>query len=368
MAPIAVEAYPEECLLRDLLRAHDTDPASPAPVRAPSRDIDWEKFLAVIRWHGVAYAARHGLIRAGSGLVPEPVAQALDRMLLEIRGVNVLLLDRLRRLAAHLEQAGIPFLALKGPALVSLLYRDPAERPMGDLDLLIRRGDLGRALEVLQGAGLRVPQGGERRFWESSYHHIALGMGGDLPSLVELHWDLELRERYPIPLERVWAEATTFQCADRPLRTLGRVDQFVFGAIHLARHFHAPRLVWLMDQRRMARQWTLDWDEIARRAVEYRARTPLWFVSRYEERIFGDSALPAHVRPVLRPAQALLLKALEGARPLEPLRDVAPESRRIFATLLFFDRLTDLVRFLVVHAGRKLAHWSGLERLRRSRA
>jgi hypothetical protein len=90
-------------------------------------------------------------------------------------------------------------------------------------------------------------------------------------------------------------------------------------------------------------------------------------VCHFEERVFGVSALPEQVRPALRPLQARLLKALQGPHPLVPLRDVAREKRRIFATLLFFDRLADLGRFLLAHAHRKLARWSGLERLRRSR-
>ena len=63
-----------------------------------------------------------------------------------------------------------------------------------------------------------------------------------------------------------------------------------------------------------------------------------------------------------------LLKQVRGERPLEPLRDVAAERRRIFATLLLFDRLADLVRFLSVHGWRKLLRWTGIEFLLRRRS
>lgn len=361
----AASAHPEERFLRDLLRAWDAG-ARPAPPPDPA-GCEWEKFLEQVRWHGVAFAARAGLGKVGEDRVPPQVARALDRLMLEVRSVNILLLDRLAKVASCLERAGVEFLVLKGPAMLSLLYRDLGERPMTDLDLLVRRADLPRALAALEEAGLEVPKGGERRFWERSYHHIQVGVGQDLPVSVELHWDLELRERYPIPLEAVWAEAGTFPAGERRLRTLGRVDLYLFGAIHLARHFHQPRLVWLLDQRRMARAWALDWRLVSARAEVYRARTALWYVAAYEERVFGDSTLPAEARPALRPLQGRLLRALESKRPLVPLRDVARESRRIFATLLFFDRLADLARFLLVHGRRKISKWSGLERFLRSR-
>jgi hypothetical protein len=313
----------------------------------------------------VAHAALQALAAPGAP-APAGVIQALERLRLETRSVNVLYGDRLGRVAASLQKVGVEFLALKGAALLGLLYRDLAERPMTDLDLLIHRSDLERALEVLAGAGVQVPQGGERRFWEDSYHHIALRMGSELGVNIELHWDLELRERYPFPLERVWKEAIPYEVAGRRLRTLAPHWHFVFGAIHLARHFYAPRLVWLIDQRRMARQWKLDWDEVAKLAGSCRAVTPLWFVGAWEERIFGGSALPDGLRPALGPLKRRLFRALDSGRPILPFRDVAEERRRIFATLLFFDRAGDLARFLWVHGRRKLALWSGLEARRRA--
>ncbi len=364
--PPAASRFPEEELLRALLRA--ADGALPSPSPPPGGGLDWDTFLGLVRSHGVAHAARAGLERLGAAAVPAEVARALERMIFEVRSVNVLLLDRLGKLALLLDGAGVEFLVLKGPVLLDLLYRDVGERPMTDLDLLVRRRDLDRALEALERAGLKAPQGGERLFWETHYHHIALSMGRDLPVNVEVHWDLELRERYPLPLDELWARAIPFQAGGRTLRTLERLDLYLFGAIHLARHFYAPRLLWLIDQRRMARAWDLDWREVRRRAAAYRACTPLWFVAAYEERVFGSSSVPEAARPALRPLQGRLLRSLESPRPLVLLRDVARESRRVFATLLFFDHLGDLALFLWRHWSRKAARWSGLERWRRSRA
>jgi hypothetical protein len=357
----------EEGFLRECLRAWDAgfQPGAPPPRPAPPPNLDPEAFISLVRRHGVAHATMLGLAAPGAP-APAAILQALERLLLEIRSVNVLHVDRLGRVAVCLEEAGVEFLALKGAALLGLLYRDPAERPMTDLDLLIRRADLGRALAALAAAGVQVPEGGERRFWEESYHHIALRMGRELGVNVELHWDLELRERYPFPLDRVWKEAVPYEVAGRRLRTLAPHWHFVFGAIHLARHFYAPRLVWLIDQRRMARQWKLDWAEVGNLAASCRALTPLWFVGAWEERIFGATSLPQALRPAPGGLKRRLFRALDGGRPITPFRDVEEERRRIFATLLFFDRASDLARFLWVHGRRKLAQWSGLEARRRA--
>ena len=52
-------------------------------------------------------------------------------------------------------QAGVPFLVLKGAALAHLVYDDPRLRPMRDVDLLVRKADTGRALDVLTRCGFR---------------------------------------------------------------------------------------------------------------------------------------------------------------------------------------------------------------------
>ena len=338
------------------------------PPGFPPSGCDWKEFLRLVRHHGVAHPVRQAIDRLEEGLIPREVVRSLDQNVFEVRSYNILLLDRLGRVARHFEKERIPFLVLKGLALQPLLYADPAARPSSDLDLLVRHVDLRRTLDTLASAGFKVPRGGERHFWEEWYHHIQFSMGEGMPVSIEIHWDLELRERYPFPIEEMWQRSVGFSAAGCQLRTLCPEDQYVHGAVHLARHFHVPRLVWLMDLRRMARCWKLDWSSVAERVRRCRGRTALWYAAAYEERVFGDSLQPAEHRTVLRPLQRLLLKHVQGARPLELLRDVAAERRRIFATLLLFDRPADLVRFLTVHGWRKLMRWTGIEFLLRQRS
>ncbi|MEE9230966.1 MAG: nucleotidyltransferase family protein [Acidobacteriota bacterium] len=374
----SINRFPEALLLRDLMRVWDGDKIAPGggpgrtahalpPVFSPS-GCDWKEFLRLVRHHGVAHPVRQAIDRLEEGLIPPGVVRSLEQNIFEVRSYNILLLDRLGKVARHFERERIPFLVLKGLALQPLLYIDAAARPSSDLDLLVRHADLKRTLDTLASVGFNVPRGGERHFWVEWYHHIQLSMGEGMPVSIEIHWDLELRERYPFPIEEMWQRSVGFSAAGCQLRALCPEDQYVHGAVHLARHFHTPRLVWLMDLRCMARCWKLDWPSVADRARRCRGRTALWFAAAYEERVFGNSLQPAEHRTELRSLQRLLLKQVRGERPLEPLRDVAAERRRIFATLLLFDRLADLVRFLSVHGWRKLLRWTGIEFLLRRRS
>jgi hypothetical protein len=55
--------------------------------------------------------------------------------------------------ARRLAEAGIQVMPVKGALLQHWLYDDPSERPMTDVDLLVRPGDLGAAVDLLETAG-----------------------------------------------------------------------------------------------------------------------------------------------------------------------------------------------------------------------
>ena len=72
---------------------------------------------------------------------------------------NALLMQSAADAVCRLARAGVPTLVLKGVPLIVQYYRDPALRPMSDVDLMVRPADLARALRILAEAGWTV-QGG----------------------------------------------------------------------------------------------------------------------------------------------------------------------------------------------------------------
>jgi hypothetical protein len=64
-----------------------------------------------------------------------------------------LAISSLLRVLSELEKAGVEALAVKGIVLASLLYEDPATRPLRDIDLRIRRRHLYRVARVARRNG-----------------------------------------------------------------------------------------------------------------------------------------------------------------------------------------------------------------------
>jgi hypothetical protein len=84
-----------------------------------------------------------------------PAAQSWHRALIMVAAHRLHVEDRLRGLGAALGAAGVPWLPLKGCDLGTRAYRNPEERPVGDIDVLVPRADLPRVQAALRAAGWR---------------------------------------------------------------------------------------------------------------------------------------------------------------------------------------------------------------------
>ena len=174
--------------------------------------------------------------------------------------------------AGAMAQAGVPFLVLKGAALAHLVYGDPRLRPMRDVDLLIRKADAGRALDVLTRCGFR-PGG----IAVPARHHHLQGMAKTLEGAtvtIELHHELMVRTPFVEPrgYDDLIRRSQPFEWGGMSYRTLGREDMlwhvyahaFVINTLRPG----AIRLLSVADLAHATEAWIdrIDWARL-RRAV-----------------------------------------------------------------------------------------------------
>ena len=84
-----------------------------------------------------------------------PAAESWHRGLIAVTAHRLHVEDRLRGVGAALGEAGVPWLPLKGCDLGARVYRNPEERPVGDIDVLVPRAELPRVQAALRAAGWR---------------------------------------------------------------------------------------------------------------------------------------------------------------------------------------------------------------------
>lgn len=123
--------------------------------------------------------------------LPAVVRNALRSELYRAEASNLILYRELGRLLERGEKSGLePPVLLKGGALASSLYDEIGHRPMGDIDVLVPREELGRWLEVGRESGLvrRAPEmspGLDRAI----HYHVALSSASS-GATIELHYGL----------------------------------------------------------------------------------------------------------------------------------------------------------------------------------
>ncbi len=164
---------------------------------------------------------------------------------------------------------------IKGCAFVGTIYPDPAERPMNDMDVLIRRPQLPDAVQLVQELGFQRV-GFDRKM--SDFYHATVFLRGDV--MLELHRNIVQPYRTAIPIDDVWAR-TTLDPVGVGERRLDRIDELLICAVHVARHELIVPAINYVD---VARLWNRLTEE--QRATMW-SRAKAWRVARAVAAVFA---------------------------------------------------------------------------------
>jgi hypothetical protein len=184
-------------------------------------------------------------------------------------------LGLLGKLAAALDQAGITWVALKGPVLAEFSYPE-APRGYADLDLLVLPGQLREALGVLGGAGAVLAELDWPLVVNGAKGQLSMALHG-LP-VIDLHWHLvylrSARERWAIPTDELLERRQRAQLKDVDAWALDPSDFLAHVALH-ASFGAAQQLRRLLDIERTIASRPPDWEVLIRRCRSWRVGLPV---------------------------------------------------------------------------------------------
>lgn len=153
----------------------------------------------------------------------------------------------LGRVHVALANAHVPFLVVKGPALVSTLYDGiSTARSYVDLDVLVHPSDLGRALRALEPGDITVIDANWPMLMNAGVNELRLL--GPTGGAIDLHWRLTGRASgMPSPsTQHLMERSQTVVIDGMACQTLGPADTVVHLAVHAAGS-GGDRLIWLQD-------------------------------------------------------------------------------------------------------------------------
>ena len=290
------------------------DPAQAGRVRALHQgDLDWA-YLTALAWRqGVGPLLYWNLNELCPEALPPAVLAEQRQQFLANARKNLFWTAELLKLLDLLQGHGIGAMPYKGPALIARLYGNLALRQISDLDILVRRPDVGRARELLLSQGYRqvsaLDDGQDVTDLDTGYDYEFVRADGRV--FLELHWAFAPQKFFfPLRLETVWQRAAPVAVAGTQLPGLCPEDMLLVLCVHLAAHCWrgTEGLKWVCDVAELLRVYPeLDWDRLLAEANRVGSRRMLFLGLWLAHDLLG-TPLPAAIRTYLQAdgaAQAL---------------------------------------------------------------
>jgi hypothetical protein len=143
---------PEHDLLLSCVRgAFPNDRTDPPPALPGA--VDWNRFIGLCEWHNVVPLVYRALPTVCPGVIPPAAMNRLRSLCYNNTARALFLASELSRIVNALEACGVPAYPFKGPALSVMLYGDPARRQSKDLDILVPKERVRKAIDCLASLG-----------------------------------------------------------------------------------------------------------------------------------------------------------------------------------------------------------------------
>jgi hypothetical protein len=285
-----------------LLLTAAVSPSDAALRQALSIGINWEELCALARHE----KATPILLRQLGRVDADPGASGY-RELREQATIAVMEMLQLEQLLHQtidiLAQHEIEAVLLKGAGLAYTAYSSFADRPMGDIDLLVRPQHVERAWSLLQEHDWKPqPTDGDSTFY-ADHHHLPPLFRDSGRFRLEMHGELlPVGHPFRFSTDAFWMRAHGVTVNSRVITVPSPIDQLWHTCVHFAWSHGMQWGSWraLRDSAAIIRREGFGWTEFVNFARETQAATCCFWTLRLARHLAG-AAVPDDVLASLRP-------------------------------------------------------------------
>jgi hypothetical protein len=201
--------------------------------RTPAFDADrFVSFAAEHQLAGFVHAAIAGTPMLAA--LPAAARERLTGAFLRQWATNERLAQELREVTRTFQDAGCPFVLLKGLHLAIAYHGGADRRGMSDLDILVRKDDLARAVSLLVGRGYER-SAGALLGWRiaSTFTHACELQRNGIP--LDLHWALVAHPSFRLDYEEIWARRRRFDADGADVHVLDDEHALTFQVLAIAK-------------------------------------------------------------------------------------------------------------------------------------
>ncbi len=205
-----------------------------------SLEIHWDALVEKGLRHGVASLLHSYLSRWDTR---HEVPTGISRRLKNIYYANALRAvraeEQLSDILGCLGDNGVEAILLKGLFLSKSVYQNIALRPIGDIDLLIRRDDIARTDSLLHGIGFMPAPGSFplRYYREVHFHAMYVRDSGPGSIPLEIHWGLQDRfNLLRMDMDEIWSRVRPWSIGRRSIPAMCPEDLLAYLCYHADKH------------------------------------------------------------------------------------------------------------------------------------
>lgn len=281
-----------------LLAASSADPDGSALDRIRcllEEPVDWDAELRLADNHGTSSLLYRNLLLLAD-MVPSSTLASLRQRYEGNIYKSLFLTRELIRIVDCLDRLGIDAIPYKGVVMSEVYYGDMALRQSGDMDLFVRKRDVGRIKSALRDleytTRLVIPDEVLEDYIAAGYEWTFDSPAG--PNLLELQWALQPRfYAVDFDMDGLFERAVKVTVAGRPVKTPSPEDLLLVLSVHAAKHVWG-RVIWLRDIAQILQRENLDWDRVQVRTGELGIERILRVTLLLANRFLG-TAIPAAI-------------------------------------------------------------------------
>ncbi|MFH1772362.1 MAG: nucleotidyltransferase family protein [Candidatus Omnitrophota bacterium] len=210
--------------------------------KASRRYFNWEQFTLLSLKESVGELFYQRLKENNlTAKIPLKAKALLKERYYKTAARNIFLMQECEKLFGIFSQKNIDLLALKGIFLMENAYKNPALRPMTDIDLLIKRHDLIKTDELLCSMGYLPLSRAENFLKMSSYgsiNNIMYKAPLPLSYFLHIHWHI-VNSTWPvarfaqsIDIKQIWENAGTSRVCAKNIFVLSPDDLILHLCFH----------------------------------------------------------------------------------------------------------------------------------------
>jgi len=237
---------------------------------AVARVEDWHLVEQIAERHCLTPVVAFVLFQHAAAAVPGDVAQPFRQGALRLARNNLALAKEWLQLLQLFEDAELPVISLKGPALASTAYGDLAWREFHDLDLLIHSKDVRRARDILLHNGYELwsttLNNSDTELLRSRNRQLCF-TNAQHGAAIDLHWGaLHEMFSFQLPADQLWKQARVEHWNDLSFLSLAPEHLLLYLCAHGSKHCWR-NLCWLCDIAALVEAHPqMDWPECLRLA------------------------------------------------------------------------------------------------------